>query len=162
MASHLASLWSDLFTQIFSLFEGFYVLDGSCSMCFTLDNLSCNFSRNFLWRHHLPLDCSQSPIFSNDGQDRRLCLTVGHLGWGSNLLRGRGTVHIKPRWPLAPVSTRSWWYNEKIGACEQSTLTQNITTIQTTHRQRGAFPSAARDCTFHDVFMRNKESSLQQ
>ena len=46
------------------------------------------------------------------------------------------------------MSTRSWRCNEKIGACEQSPLTQNITTIQTTHGQRGAFPSSARDCTF--------------
>ena len=110
--------------------------------------ISCNFSRNFLWLHHLPLDCSQSPIFPYDGRDQRLCVTVGHLGWVSNLLRGLGTVHMKPGWPLVPVSTRSWRCNEKIGACEQSPLTQNITTIQTTHGQRGAFPSAARDCTF--------------
>ena len=102
----------------------------------------------FLWRLHLPLNCSQSPIFPYDGRDQRLCVTVGHLGWVSNLLRGLWTVHIKPRWPLVPMSTRSWRCNEKTGACEQSPLTQNITTIQTSHGQRGAFPSAARDCTF--------------
>ena len=102
----------------------------------------------FLWRLHLPLNCSQSPIFPYDGRDQRLCVTVGHLGWVSNLLRGLWTVHIKPRWPLVPMSTRSWRCNEKTGACEQSSLTQNITTIQTSHGQRGAFPSAARDCTF--------------
>lgn len=102
----------------------------------------------FLWRLHLRLNCSQSPIFPYDGRDQRLCVTVGHLGWVSNLLRGLWTVHIKPRWPLVPMSTRSWRCNEKTGACEQSPLTQNITTIQTSHGQRGAFPSAARDCTF--------------
>ena len=102
----------------------------------------------FLWRLHLLLNCSQSPIFPYDGPDQRLCVTVGHLGWVSNLLRGLWTVHIKPRWPLVPMSTRSWRCNEKTGACEQSPLTQNITTIQTSHGQRGAFPSAARDCTF--------------
>ena len=88
------------------------------------------------------------PDFPHDGRDQRLCVTVGHLGWVSNLLRVLWTVHMKPRWPLVPMSTRSWRCNEKIGACEQSPLTQNITTIQTTHGHRGAFPSAARDCTF--------------
>ena len=148
MASHLALFWNGLFTQIFSRFGGFCVLGGSCSMCFTLENLSCNFSRNFFVATPLALNCSQSPIFPYDGRDQRLCVTVSHLGWVSNLLRGLWTVHIKLRWPLVPMSTRSWRCNEKTGACEQSPLTQNITTIQTSHGQRGAFPSAARDCTF--------------
>lgn len=113
----------------------------------------------FLWRLHLPLNCSQSPIFPYDGRDQRLCVTVGHLGWVSNLLRGLWTVHIKPRWPPVPMSTRSWRCNEKTGACEQSPLTQNITTIQTSHGQRGGVPECRSGL---HVFMRSKESSLQQ
>ena len=148
MASHLALLWNGLFTQIFSRCGGFCVLDGSCSMCFTLENLSCNFSHNFFVATPLAPKLFTAPIFPYDGRDQRLCVTVGHLGWVSNLLRGLSTVHMKPRWPLVPMGTRSWRCNEKIGACEQSPLTQNITTMQTTHGQRGAFPSAARDCTF--------------
>ena len=38
MASHLALFWNGLFTQIFSRFGGFCVLDGSYSTCFTLEN----------------------------------------------------------------------------------------------------------------------------
>ena len=36
------------------------------------------------------INCSQSPIFLRDHQDRALCVTSCHLAWVSKLLRGQG------------------------------------------------------------------------
>ena len=66
------------------------MLDGSCSMCFTLDNLSCNFSRNFLWRHHLPLDCLQSPIFPSKIED---FASLAAILDESQIYLGRGSTY---------------------------------------------------------------------
>ena len=102
----------------------FFCGDSTCPKLFTVPDFSVWWSRSKTLRHCRPSWMSLKSTW------------------------GLWTVHIKPRWPLVPMSTRSWRCNEKTGACEQSPLTQNITTIQTSHGQRGAFPSAARDCTF--------------